>query len=60
MQTIIYLQDLSSPPQALPPHQHNQGIHRLALEQCSQSQVVTLDTFQVSFGSFIGAHAEEQ
>lgn len=57
---IFYLQDLSSPPQALPPHQHNQGIYHLALEHCPQNQVVTLGTLQVSFGSFIGAHEEEQ
>lgn len=38
------------------PTSTNQGVYHLAFEHHSQSEVIALDTFQVSFDSFIGAH----
>lgn len=59
-QTDVDPKDTSTPCQALPPHQQDQGQNHLGSHALTQSHVVMLNTLQVSPSSSIGVHLEEQ
>lgn len=62
-QTVADLQNPSTPPQALLSHWQDQWEHHLGLHSLDDyplSHMVMLGILQISLGSIIGAHMEEQ
>lgn len=62
VQTVVNLQDLSTPPQGIPPYWENPWVHHLDphdLDYHPLSHAIMLDILQISPGSIIGAYVEK-